>query len=109
MAQKRISRFPLNENFSGLRGHVPNYGSMLCVTISNCSDSHFHSTYLVTVSRESAGSLEAETLWRVTLALQTEKNWHVRYYLRRHPLPAIFAHTSPQLFATINNETSWEV
>ena len=33
----------------------------------------------------------------------------VRYHLRRHPLPAIFAHTSPRLFATINNETSWEV
>ena len=26
MAQKRISRFPLNEKFSGLSGHVPNYG-----------------------------------------------------------------------------------
>ena len=26
MAQKRISRFPLNEKFSRLSGHVPNYG-----------------------------------------------------------------------------------
>ena len=29
MAQKQISRFPLNEKFSGLSGlsgHVPNYG-----------------------------------------------------------------------------------
>ena len=25
MAQKQISRFPLNEKFSGLSGHVPNY------------------------------------------------------------------------------------
>ena len=25
MAQKRISRFPLNKKFSGLSGHVPNY------------------------------------------------------------------------------------
>ena len=27
MAQKQISRFPLNEKFSGLSGHVPNYES----------------------------------------------------------------------------------
>ena len=26
MAQKQISRFPLNEKFSGLSEHVPNYG-----------------------------------------------------------------------------------
>ena len=25
MAQKQISRFPLNEKLSGLSGHVPNY------------------------------------------------------------------------------------
>ena len=34
---------------------------------------------------------------------------HVRYYLRRHPLPAILHILHLQLFATINNETSWEV
>ena len=29
MAQKRISRFPLNEKFSGLSGHVPNYAQTM--------------------------------------------------------------------------------
>ena len=35
MAQKQISRFPLNEKFSGLSGHVPNYEYLFEVLRTN--------------------------------------------------------------------------